>query len=699
MKRNFVILLLASLCSLSASAKSVEVSNAHDFNEAAKRAVAGDTIILANGIWNDSQLAVKRGKGTAEAPIVVMAESKGGVILTGDSSIRISGDYVNVSGLVFTGETSGVENKYVIETKTSKGEYGYNCTISDCVVDSFNPRNKNVQTTYVSIWGKNNIVENCYLAGKTCKGPTMIVWPNDEMSQQNYHRIRRNYFGKRPSYGANGGETLRVGTSQVSKCNSNTIIEENLFDKCDGEVEIISIKSCENQIINNTFFECQGDMTLRHGDRNIVTGNFFNGNEVHNTGGVRIINAAHTVSNNLFYKLRGTNFYCSLAIMNGVPGTLINGYHKVVDVDITHNTFVECGSYFELCVGKGDRDRDDKPENVDVSKNMIYGVNMKKLISEHDKDHGVKFSDNVIFNSKGAMKGSATKKVTFEQSKSGVNIPVYQDYGIEWADDKFIANESNVGPQWYLEQLRAKVAAAPAPKSIAVEAGEDNIAKAIKGANNGDVLILAEGTHIITKPIEIHNDLTIKAAKGADVVIEFDSDATTVYGFEIFTGILNFENVAFNGEGRANPAKYLFATGKEACHNFHLILKGCEIYNFSVSDGGAIFKAYPDGCGDYIVMENCEVRDSYRVLNLAAETELKGKYNSEYVILKDTKFTDIEEWVVNYIRLGVEDSTLGGNLLVENCRFVNVYPEKPTQVIKTEGIKKVALIKNKGLQF
>ncbi len=699
MKRNIVILFLASLCSLSASAKTVEVGNAHDFNEAAKKVVAGDTIILSNGIWNDSRLFVKQGKGSAEAPIVVMAESKGGVILMGNSSLSISGDYVNVSGLVFTGETPGIENKYVIETKTSKQDYANNCIISDCVVDSFNPRNKTVQTTYVSVWGKNNIIENCYLAGKTCKGPTMIVWPNDDRSQQNYHHIRRNYFGKRPSYGANGGETLRVGSSNVSKSNSNTIIEENLFERCDGEVEIISIKSCENQIINNTFYECQGGMTLRHGDRNIVTGNFFNGNEVHNTGGVRIINEGHTVSNNLFYKLRGTNFYCSLAIMNGVPGTLINGYHKVVDVDVTHNTFVECGSYFELCVGKGDRDRDDKPENVDISKNMIYGVNMKNLISEHDKDHGVKFSDNAIFNSKGAMKGSVTKSVEFEQSKSGVNIPVYQDYGIDWADDKFIASQTNVGPQWYLEQLRAEAAAAPAPKNIEVAAGEGNIAAAIKSANNGDVLILAEGSHIITKPIEIYRDITLKAAEGAEVTIEFDSKSATVSGFELFTGVLTFENVAINGEGRSNPVKYLFTTGREACRNFHLVLKGCDIYNFNVTDGGAIFKAYQNGCGDYIILENCVVRDSYRVLNLAAETELQGKYNSEYVILKDCKFTDIKEWVIHYIRLGVEDSTLGGNLLVENCRFTNVYPSKPTQVIKTDGIKTINIVKNKGLQF
>ncbi len=693
MKRNFVILLLASLCSLSASAKSVEVSNAHAFNEAAKVALAGDTIILKSGVWNDSRLFVKRAEGTPEAPIVVMAERMGDVILMGNSSICISGSFVHVSGLVFTGVTGGTENKFVIDTKTSKDDFAYDCVISDCVVDSFNPLDKDVQTTYVSVYGKRNIVENCYLAGKTNKGPTLIVWPNDERSQENYHRIRRNYIGTRPSFGANGGETLRIGTSTVSKSNSNTIIEENYFERCDGEVEIISLKSCENQVINNTFFECQGGMTIRHGDRNVVTGNFFNGNEVQNTGGVRIINEGHTVSNNLFYKLRGKDFYCTLAVMNGVPNTLINGYHKVRDVEVKNNTFVECGSYFELCVGKGYRDRDDKPENVNFTKNMIYGVNEEVLIKEHDTDHGVKFKDNVIFNSKGAMKGSAAKAVTFEMGEMGVNIPIYKDYGIDWPEDKFIPSSKNCGAQWYLESLEARrVAAAHAPRYIPVAAGENNLACAIARANNGDVLVLADGAHVIMKPIDIYKDLTILAFSDAAPVIELACD----YGFELYTGKVTFEGIAFDGAGVSAPATALFATGAQDSRNFHLVLNDCSIKNFTAEDG-AIYKAGMNACADLIALNNCSVSDSFRVLDLAAEVELKGKYNSEYVVLKDCEFSNITEWVVNYIRLGVEDSTLGGSLSVEGCSFENVSAAAPEAIILTDGIKRIHIGENLGL--
>ena len=51
-------------------------------------------------------------------------------------------------------------------------------------------------------------------------------------------------------YGSNGAETMRVGTSQQAYSSSNTVIENNLFERCSGEVEVISIKSSDNIIRN-----------------------------------------------------------------------------------------------------------------------------------------------------------------------------------------------------------------------------------------------------------------------------------------------------------------------------------------------------------------------------------------------------------------------------------------------------------------
>ncbi len=47
---------------------------------------------------------------------------------------------------------------------------------------------------------------------------------------------------------------------------SRTNIHHNYFERCSGEVEIVSIKSGDNQINNNTFYECEGGLVLRHGE-------------------------------------------------------------------------------------------------------------------------------------------------------------------------------------------------------------------------------------------------------------------------------------------------------------------------------------------------------------------------------------------------------------------------------------------------
>jgi poly(beta-D-mannuronate) lyase len=106
-------------------------------------------------------------------------------------------------------------------------------------------------------------------------------------SRENFHSIDHNYFGKRPPLASNGGEIIRVGVSQHCQFNSNTQIKNNFFEHCDGETEIISIKSCSNVVEENVFKESQGSVVLRHGDNNLVKGNYFVGNDKTGSGGVR----------------------------------------------------------------------------------------------------------------------------------------------------------------------------------------------------------------------------------------------------------------------------------------------------------------------------------------------------------------------------------------------------------------------------
>ena len=129
----------------------------------------------------------------------------------------------------------------------------------------------------------------------------MAVILEDERSRENFHSIDHNYFGARLPLASNGGEIIRVGVSQHCEFSSNTQIRDTFFEHCDGETEIISIKSCWNNIRNNLFKKCQGSVVLRHGNYNTVENNIFLGNNKEGTGGVRVINKGQWVVNNLFY--------------------------------------------------------------------------------------------------------------------------------------------------------------------------------------------------------------------------------------------------------------------------------------------------------------------------------------------------------------------------------------------------------------
>ena len=60
----------------------------------------GDNIILTNKIWPDADILFKK-SGTVANPITLRAQTPGQVILSGNSRLRISGNWLVVDGLRF----------------------------------------------------------------------------------------------------------------------------------------------------------------------------------------------------------------------------------------------------------------------------------------------------------------------------------------------------------------------------------------------------------------------------------------------------------------------------------------------------------------------------------------------------------------------------------------------------------------------
>jgi len=251
-------------------ANDIKVANIQEFNTAIKAVKAGDRIILKNGIWKDAQLVIK-GQGTKESPIRIEAEESGKVHLTGASNLKLSGSHIIIKGLWF--RDGFINDKEVISFRTSSKDFATNSRLTDCAITYYNPPAKGTDYKWISVWGKNNRIDHNYLVGKTNSGTTLVVWLKGEEHINNNHRIDHNFFGERPPLGYNGGETIRIGTSKTSLSSSRTVVEDNIFEKCNGEIEIISNKSGNNIYRNNLFLESEGILTLRHGNTCLVEGN------------------------------------------------------------------------------------------------------------------------------------------------------------------------------------------------------------------------------------------------------------------------------------------------------------------------------------------------------------------------------------------------------------------------------------------
>jgi poly(beta-D-mannuronate) lyase len=333
MMRCFFSLLLLSVLS---SAAEIPVADVAALDQALSRIQPGDVVVLKEGEWKDAVLVV-RAHGTAQQPVTVRAASAGKTVLTGASQLSISGEYVVVEGLHFRDPDSGVNE--VIQLRTGSDELAEHCTLRNCAVTHSVPLPEgSMEAKWCSLYGTENVVEHCSFTGKKTAGCTLVVWLTAGGKAR--HQIQRCYFGPRQLLGKNGGETLRIGDSKTNLLEAGCRVEACLFEQCNGEVEIISNKSCGNLYVGNTFRECEGALTLRHGHRCTVTQNWFLGQGRARTGGVRIIGEGHEVMHNTFMNLTGEDYRCGLTFMLG--NLKSNGYQQIKNVRVHHNTWAHC---------------------------------------------------------------------------------------------------------------------------------------------------------------------------------------------------------------------------------------------------------------------------------------------------------------------------------------------------------------------
>ncbi|MEM6343524.1 MAG: chondroitinase-B domain-containing protein [Bacteroidota bacterium] len=683
---------LISICWLfscqPASPNAQLVKDVAAFQEAVKNAQPGDRIALANGVWQDAELVFKA-QGTKDAPITLSVQEKGKVSLEGQSNLRIAGEHLIVEGLVF--KNGYTPTNEVISFRRNKEDLAHNCRVTECVIDNYSNPERFESDYWVGIYGKNNRFDHNYLTGKSNQGVTLAVRLNSEDSRENNHLIDHNYFGYRPILGSNGGETLRIGTSHYSLTNSNTIVEYNYFDRCNGEHEIISNKSCQNTFRYNTFNECQGTLTMRHGNETLVESNYFFGNGKANTGGIRIINEKQTVINNYCVGLTGYRFRGALVIMNGVPNSPPNRYSPVIESAAKNNTFINC-DYIQLCAGS-DEERSAPPQTTEVTDNIFYTENRPDLFTVYDDISGIDFSGNLVSQSTPPLNAGFTQaKLDFTENEAGLlvsNEAVAQGKGMQKMTER--ATPENCGPNWY---PRAELGVRfDMGQTIKVEPGINTLVEAVKTANNSDILELGEGEYIMSKAIDMSVPLTIRAADGLASKPRITFERSSLFNLENGAS-LKLQGIEINGEASEDKAlNTVVRTSRYSMNkNYKLIIEDCEFLDLDVNHSFNVLRVYKNTFADSIVLRNSLFRNiSGHVLKLDKETDDIGIYNVENVVLENCVFQDIEGMALDLHRGGRDESTFGPILDLDHCTFRNVGHGKRNKTGASVGLHGVQL--------
>lgn len=727
MKKAIILISVLSIlisCQRGGSGERIKVSDADELREAITNARPGSKIIMMNGEWNDIQILFK-GYGTEAKPITLRAETPGQVIIQGQSNLKLGGEYLVVDGLYFTNGASPSES--VIQFSINNDTLANNCRVTNCVIKDFNKSQRNKSDLWVLFKGRNNQLDRCYLAGKSNRGPTIRVNLQGNESIKNYHKINNNHFGFRPPKGGPSAETIQIGASSTSMAPSYTLVANNLFERCNGEVEVISSKSNFNEFRNNVFYKSEGSLVTRHGNYCIIDGNYFIGDEDSpHVGGVRLIGTGHWMTNNYFYNLRGEIFRAPLAVMNGIPRSSINRYIQVTDVNVAYNTFVNCVSPLQFGVGSNVDQKDVLPPSeirsltpirTLVANNIIYNDQGDRLpIFRHDSIDGVDFKSNVI-NNQGVtfrgVEGLEVKKFSLTELEKNIWVPssdlseIAPYYGFEFdqidkdifGNDRSVNNsigaaipkssqssnimdQSKYGPDWY------NPSPGEADAETHIVGTSDELNAAVERAKNGDIIELTADIYAIELPLKIDKKLTIQSADSVNKSTISYTGSSGTPAFEMNPkGDLTLRSVRLEG----NKKNYAFASLRENMSSlYNLKVNDSEISNFDF-----VLKTYKYSFAEYIKFKSTIIKNCNNGLELTGEVDDRGDYNAENLYIIDSQFDGVRKNVINYYRGGYDESTVGGNLVVKGCTFTNSGMDEENGVLlNTYGIINVKILEN-----
>lgn len=381
----------------------IHVGTAESMESAIEGASPGDTIIVRTGRYDTEGSVTMRAGGTETHPVLIMAEEIGSVELTGETYLDLRQvAYVTIQGFVWTStDVTAIKSQASHHIRVTRNVFRLGETTSrKWVIIQGIWDNPNAPSHHNRI--DHNLFEEKHLPGNfiTIDGQADPVYQSSQ-----YDRIDHNHFRNIGPRVENEMEAVRIGWSEMSMSSGFTTVEFNLFEHCDGDPEIISVKTCDNIIRHNTFRGSQGTLSLRHGNRSRVEGNFFFGEGKAGSGGIRLYGDDHVVINNYLHGLLGSKWDAPLTLTNGDydGGTSYSKHFRINRAQIINNTLV--GNTRGIEIGFTNNGKYSKPPSDVVMKNNLVQGAVDNLIITHTAPVNMSWVSNLMFAEGGAQVG------------------------------------------------------------------------------------------------------------------------------------------------------------------------------------------------------------------------------------------------------------------------------------------------------
>ncbi|MGB5981416.1 MAG: chondroitinase-B domain-containing protein [Nonlabens sp.] len=419
MNKSLFLFLVACLLGSSLSdARNFTVSSAAQFNALSLQPC--DIVTWANGTYSNQDIRFSS-NGTRGNPIVLKAETSGGVVFTGSSTLKISGDYIIMDGFYWNGGI-GENNHVEFRAGGSNSLFANNSIIRNCAWNDLVTAGDD-KSRWITLYGSNNKIENCSFLNKNSTGVFILVELRYQTGGVAGHEITNNYFfnvtDKDGRVNSGDSEAIRIGTSDDQNTNAGVLVEHNYFKEVNGENEIISNKSLGNTYRRNTFRSSRGSLVLRHGAQALVERNYFLGENKDRSGGIRVSDQDHVIINNYMQELdnSGATFNNGITLMGGntSSGGTSNGYQNVSNVLIAFNTIYDSDDPIYFNGSRGSN----TPQGT-IANNLISS-NRGTLVSGDISSigSGMTYSSNILNGSAAGIPTAGNSTADPQMSASG----------------------------------------------------------------------------------------------------------------------------------------------------------------------------------------------------------------------------------------------------------------------------------------